>query len=207
MLGLFGKRKTTKEIVREQKRAVDKSIRGLERERMGLERQEKKLIMDMKNMAKKGQDKSVRIMAKDLVRIRKHQEKFLNMCAQLRAISLQMTEVSSTTMLAESMGKVTKSMAVLSQQVKLPALQKIMRDFAKQSDQMEMKQEMLTDAIDDAMEDEADEEEQDEIVGQVLDEIGINLGHSLVSAKVHPLPVEEQQQDNELEERLNNLKR
>eukprot|EP00474_Spongospora_subterranea_P000922 CRZ01380.1 hypothetical protein [Spongospora subterranea] len=136
-------------------------------------------------------------MAKDLVRIRKHQEKFLNMCAQLRAISLQMTEVSSTTMLAESMGKVTKSMAVLSQQVKLPALQKIMRDFAKQSDQMEMKQEMLTDAIDDAMEDEADEEEQDEIVGQVLDEIGINLGHSLVSAKVHPLPVEEQQQDNE----------
>ena len=30
-------------------------------------------------------------MAKDLVRIKKHQEKFLNMQAQLRAISLQMT--------------------------------------------------------------------------------------------------------------------
>jgi len=30
-------------------------------------------------------------MAKDLVRIRKHQEKFVNLTAQLRAISLQMT--------------------------------------------------------------------------------------------------------------------
>lgn len=41
--------------------------------------------------AKAGQMKSVRIMAKDLVRIRKHQEKFINLTAQLRAISLQMT--------------------------------------------------------------------------------------------------------------------
>lgn len=44
------------EIVREQKRMVDKAIRGLERERQGMERQEKKLIMEMKTMAKKGQD-------------------------------------------------------------------------------------------------------------------------------------------------------
>ncbi|XXQ32730.1 Charged multivesicular body protein 2a [Plasmodiophora brassicae] len=206
MMGLFAKRKTTKEIVREQKRMVDKAIRGLERERQGMERQEKKLIMEMKTMAKKGQDSSVRIMAKDLVRIRKHQEKFLNMCAQLRAISLQMTEVSSTAMLAESMSKVTKSMGVLSQQIKLPALQKIMIEFAKQSEQMEMKQEMLTDAVDDAMQNEEDEEEQDAIVGQVLDEIGINLGQQLVSAH-RAAPQEEVQQDNELENRLNNLKK
>ena len=34
--------------------------------------------------------KSVRVMAKDLVRIRKHQQKFVNLTAQLRALSLQM---------------------------------------------------------------------------------------------------------------------
>lgn len=183
---------------------VDKSIRGLERERTQMERQEKKLIMDMKACAKKGQDSSVKIMAKDLVRIRKHQEKLLNMCAQLRGISLQMTEVASTATLAQSMGQVTRSMTILSQQIKLPALQKIMMEFAKQSDQMEMKQEMLTDAVDDAMNNEADEEEEDAIVGQVLDEIGIGIGQKLADAP--KMQATEAEQDRELESRLNNLK-
>lgn len=70
---------------------VERSVRGLERDRASLERDEKKLILDIKKQAKAGQMKSVKIMAKDLVRIRKHQEKFVNLTAQLRAISLQMT--------------------------------------------------------------------------------------------------------------------
>jgi hypothetical protein len=47
-------------------------------------------------------------MAKDLVRIRKHQEKFVGLCAQLRAISLQMTTMASVTALTDSMKKVTR---------------------------------------------------------------------------------------------------
>jgi hypothetical protein len=46
--------------------------------------------------------------AKDLVRIRKHQEKFVNLNAQLRAIGLQMTSMASTQALAESMKKATR---------------------------------------------------------------------------------------------------
>lgn len=79
------------EIVREQKRALNRSIRSLERESRKLEAEEAKLIMQIKKSAEKGQMKSINIMAKDLVRMRKHREKFASLKAQLRAISLNLT--------------------------------------------------------------------------------------------------------------------
>ena len=43
------------EILRENKRQLDKAIRELDRERMGLQTQEKKLIAEIKKTAKQGQ--------------------------------------------------------------------------------------------------------------------------------------------------------
>jgi hypothetical protein len=42
----------------------------------------------------------------------------------------------------------------------LPQIQRILQEFEKQSEIMDMKEEMMNDAIDDAMEDEGDEEER-----------------------------------------------
>lgn len=43
------------EMLREQKRALDKAIRELDRERMSIQQQEKKIVVDIKKMAKEGQ--------------------------------------------------------------------------------------------------------------------------------------------------------
>lgn len=43
------------ELLRENKRMLDKSIREIERERQGLQAQEKKLIAEIKKTAKQGQ--------------------------------------------------------------------------------------------------------------------------------------------------------
>lgn len=43
------------EILRENKRMLDRSIREIERERQGLQNQEKRLIMEIKKTAKQGQ--------------------------------------------------------------------------------------------------------------------------------------------------------
>ena len=66
-------------------------------------------------------------------------------------------------------------MTQLNKKFNLPEIQKIMMEFEKQSEMMDMKEEMMNDAIDDAMEDADDEDETDEIVNKVLEEIGINL--------------------------------
>lgn len=47
-----------------------------------------------------------------------------------------------------------------SRQLNLPQIQKILQEFEKQSEIMDMKEEIMNDAIDDAMEDEGDEEER-----------------------------------------------
>uniref|UniRef100_A0A3Q2YKA9 Charged multivesicular body protein 2A n=1 Tax=Hippocampus comes TaxID=109280 RepID=A0A3Q2YKA9_HIPCM len=116
---LFGKRKTPEEMLRQNQRALNRAMRDLDRERTKLEQQEKKIIADIKKMAKQGQ------------------------------------------------------------MLKLPQIQKIMMEFERQSEIMDMKEEMMNDAIDDALGDEDDEDESDAIVSQVLDELGLNLSDEL----------------------------
>ena len=80
-------------------------------------------------------------------------------------------------------------------------MQRIMMEFERQSEIMEMKEETIGDtstfkslrfwliavthmlvlaAVDDMMDDEDEEEETENIINQVLDEIGINLNSELV---------------------------
>jgi charged multivesicular body protein 2A len=90
----FGKKKTLKEQLRENKREINRAIRELDRERTNLQNQEKKLIIEIKKMAKEGQIASVKIMAKDLVRTRQHITKFYTMRSQLQAVSLRLEVLS-----------------------------------------------------------------------------------------------------------------
>ena len=52
---LFGKKKTPDEMLRQNQRALNKAMRDLDRERAKMEQQEKKVIADIKKMAKQGQ--------------------------------------------------------------------------------------------------------------------------------------------------------
>ena len=52
---LFGRKKTPEEMLRENQRVLNKAMRELDRERAKMEQQEKKIIADIKKMAKMGQ--------------------------------------------------------------------------------------------------------------------------------------------------------
>ena len=52
---LFGKRVTPEEMLRKNQRALNKAMRDLDRERARMDQQEKKIIADIKKMAKEGQ--------------------------------------------------------------------------------------------------------------------------------------------------------
>lgn len=52
---LFGRKKTPAEMLRQNQRALNKAMRELDRERSRLEIQEKKIIADIKKMAKMNQ--------------------------------------------------------------------------------------------------------------------------------------------------------
>ncbi|KAF6151133.1 hypothetical protein GIB67_002385 [Kingdonia uniflora] len=192
------------ELLRENKRMLDKSIREIERERQSLQTQEKKLIMEIKKSAKQGQMGAVKVMAKDLIRTRHQVEKFYKLKSQLQGVALRIqpfslwivllfnTEVGvtlaflqtlkSTQAMGEAMKGVTKAMGQMNRQMNLPSLQKIMQEFERQNEKMEMVSEVMGDAIDDALEGDEEEEETEDLVSQVLDEIGIDINQELVNA-------------------------
>jgi len=218
---LFGRKLTPDEMLRKNQRALTKAMRELDRERVKMEQQEKKLIADIKKMAKQGQMDAVKIMAKDLVRTRKSIKKFMLMKANIQAVSLKIQTLKSQNAMAQAMKGVTKAMMSMNRQMKLPEIQKIMQEFEKQSEIMDMKEEMMNDVMDDAMGDDDEEEETDAIVTQVLDELGLQLTDQLTAVpiagatvaapgakgKVPVAAAAEADADADLQARLDNLRR
>jgi len=221
---LFGKKKTPQEMPRQNQRALQKAMRELDRERAAMERQEKKIVADIKKLAKQGQMDAVKIMAKDIVRTRNYCKKFMLMKANIQAVSLKIQTLKSQDAMAQAMKGVTKAMGRMNNQMKLPQIQKIMMEFEKQSEIMDMKEEMMNDAMDEAMEEEGDEEESEALVSQVLDELGLDMagqmqdipgvggtiGTAAPGAKAPAAAAAAaggSQEDADLEARLDNLRR
>jgi len=215
---LFGKKKTPAEMLRENKRMLDKAIRELDREKSALQREETKLIAEIKKAAKQNQMDAVKIMAKSLVRNRHATTKMVHLKSQLQAVSIRLQTLKSTQAMGDAMRGATKAMGAMNKQMNLPALQKIMREFEMQNEKMEMSSEMMGDAIDDAFEGEEEEEESDELVGQIMDELGIGLANDLVSAPGKAVAQGAQASadanepmaeaiDDDLQARLNNLRK
>ncbi|GAA94938.1 hypothetical protein E5Q_01593 [Mixia osmundae IAM 14324] len=190
---LFGRAKTPAERMRQHQRSLQKAQRELDRERTKLEAQEKKLVADIRKNAKAGQMGSCKVMAKDLVRTRRYISKFYAMRTQLQAVSLRLQTMRSNQQMAEAMKGATRAMSGMSRNLNIPAMQRILMEFEKESSSMDMKEEMMSDAVDDVMEDdgETEEEEGDKILKEVLDEIGISVSQQLGEAPTSLGPVEQ----------------
>lgn len=210
---LFGKKKTPAEVLRENKRMLDKAIRELDRERMGLQNQDKKLVMDIKKAAKEGQMDAVKVMAKSLVRNRQSVTKLYNLKSQLQAVSLKLQTLKSTQAMADAMRGATKAMGMMNKKMNIPQMQKLLMEFERQNERMEMTSDMMNDAIDDSMGADNEEEETDDLVSQVLDEIGITTNQQLVAAPLGktaataPAQAEPEGIDEDLQARLDNLRK
>jgi len=131
---LFGKKKTVQEVLREHQRSLNRAIRDIDRERTGLQNQEKKITIEMKKLAKQGQMGAVKIMAKDLVRTRNNVTKFYKMRTELQAVSLRIQTIKSMDTMSQAMRGVTKAMMMMNSRMNLPAMQRIMMEFEKQSE-------------------------------------------------------------------------
>jgi charged multivesicular body protein 2A len=174
-----------------------------------MQSQEKKLLQDMRKMAKQNQMEAVKIMARDLVRTRAYVTKFYQMKAQMQAVSLRLQTMKSTATMTDCMKGVTKAMMGMNRQMNIPAMQRIMMEYEKQSEVMEMKQEIMNDTIDDVMDTEGSEDaEANEMVNQVLDELKLDFNQKIGAADSQLVgqPQGEEQND-DLQARLDKLRK
>ena len=115
----WGRKVPLKEVLRKNKREINKAVRELDRERANLEKQEQKLVADIKKYAKDGQMGPVKIMAKDLVRTRTYITKFIELRSHLNAVALKLQTVKSQEAMARAMKSVTEAMVRMNKTVNI----------------------------------------------------------------------------------------
>mmetsp|Transcript_9578 Transcript_9578/g.11115 ORF Transcript_9578/g.11115 Transcript_9578/m.11115 type:complete len:220 (+) Transcript_9578:123-782(+) len=185
----FKKKPTAKEAAKaakkETKREVRNSQRGMEREIRELEREEKKILMEIKQRAKqpgvKGMnDPALKSMAKNLVQIRNQKEKLYASKAQLSSVGMTATSMATQVAATAAIGSVSTAMGKINTAIDAKEMTKIMADFTRQNEVMEVRQEMMDDALTDAFDADEIEEEADQVTGQVLAELGIEMDKNFV---------------------------
>uniref|UniRef100_A0AAR2J3E6 Charged multivesicular body protein 2Ba n=1 Tax=Pygocentrus nattereri TaxID=42514 RepID=A0AAR2J3E6_PYGNA len=133
-----------------------KELRGTQRQitrdRAALEKQEKQMEMEIKKMAKTGNREACKILAKQLVQLRKQKNRTY---ATMQAVNKKMDPKKTL---------------------------QTMQDFQKENLKMEMTEDMINDTLDEIFDESGDEEECQDIVNQVLDEIGIEISGKMVKA-------------------------
>uniref|UniRef100_A0A0K0DZZ5 Vacuolar protein sorting-associated protein 2 n=1 Tax=Strongyloides stercoralis TaxID=6248 RepID=A0A0K0DZZ5_STRER len=179
MKNLFKKRESPSDVIRKNQRCLSKAIREIDKEKNLFQVKEKEIISEIKKMAKINQMSSIHVMARQLVRIRSYCKKLSIMKANIQAVSLQIATLKSQDSMATAMKGVAASIKKMNSQMNLPQIQKIMIDFEKESDIVNMKGDILNDVVDDTVGDVDESEESEGIVNKILDELGIQTRNEL----------------------------
>uniref|UniRef100_UPI00398EADFF charged multivesicular body protein 2b isoform X1 n=1 Tax=Pristiophorus japonicus TaxID=55135 RepID=UPI00398EADFF len=181
-MSLFGKKKTAEDIIKEQNRELRGTQRSIARDRAGLEKEEKQLEMEIKKMAKAGNKDACKILAKQLVQLRKQKTRTYAVSSKVTSMSTQSKLMNSQMKMAGAMATTTKTMQSMNKKMDPQKTLQTMQNFQKENMKMEMTEEMMNDTLDDIFDESGDEEESQDIVNQVLDEIGIEISGKMVNA-------------------------
>ena len=166
-----------KEQIKMQKRSVDRSRRALEREAKKLERERKKMLTQIKKLAEKGQTTGAKMLAKDIVRAKKQQQKLEQFVGQLNAVSLRIGSCMTLNELGDAMTNCASAMTLVSSKLDPKRLAQMAKEIAKQDEMLDMKSDMISEVLESL--DEGNEEEEEAIYNQVLQEAGVKLAEEM----------------------------
>ncbi|KAI1278790.1 Charged multivesicular body protein 2b [Halotydeus destructor] len=170
------------EQMRKQQQELRQAQRDIDRSKRDLERQEKTLEMEIKKAAKLGNKQVCAVYAKQLVQLRKQKARLSGAGSQIGAVGAQAKVMQANSKLANAMATTAKTMGQVNDQMKTEDVMKMMQDFDRENQKMNLKEELIDDALSSALDHSDDEEEQDAIIAQVLDEIGIDINAKLSRA-------------------------
>lgn len=181
MFNLFGKKPTVKEQQRENDRELRKAGRDIERERRKLEDEEKKLILEIRKNAASGNNDVAKILAKNLVQIRKQKSRTYSANSKITSINMQNKAMGSNIAMANAMQTTTKTMSSMNKVMRPDQIAGTVRDFSQANMRMEMTDEMINDTLDEMLGESGDEDEENAVVNKVLDEIGIEISGKMAN--------------------------
>lgn len=179
---MFGTKPSLKQQQRENERTLRKAGREMEQEKRKLEEAERRLQEDIRKKAAQGKKEECRILAKQLVAIRKQKSRTMALNSKITASSHQNKCLATNVALANVLRTTAGTMADMNSILKPEAISGTIRNFQKANMQMEMTDEMINDTLDELLDDSGDEIETNSVVNQVLDEIGIEISSLMPNA-------------------------
>nr|VDD04257.1 unnamed protein product [Brassica rapa] len=195
-MNIFKKKTTPKEALRTSKREMAVATRGIEREITSLQLEEKRLVAEIKKTAKTGNEvlgfscyihsffstAATKILARQLVRLRQQITNLQGSRAQIRGVTTHTQALYASTSISSGMKGATTAMVAMNKQMAPTKQAKVIKEFQKQSAQLDMTIEMMSEAIDETLDKDEAEEETEDLTNQVLDEIGVGVASQLSSA-------------------------
>eukprot|EP01147_Barroeca_monosierra_P007054 gene7054-7636_t len=169
----------TKQQLRTHKRELQNEERELQREINRLQREEQKLQQEIKAAARKGDQYTAKMLAKQLVQTRKARTRQYQVKGNISSIKSQTSTMQATSSMAKAMGTATKTMSAMNTQMDPQRIAKVMAQFEQENMKMEQGQEIMEDTLDRAFDDSDMEDETDGLVNQVLEEVGLDVSSSL----------------------------
>jgi len=182
MSSLFGKKKDLKEEMRDQNKVLRSAQRDIDRDKVQMEREKKRIELEIKKAAKEGNKQACTVLAKQLINMRKAENRQVQASSRIAGVKTQTQVMASNVKMAEAMKKTTDTMVSMNKLQDPMKTAQIMKEFQAQNMKMEMSDEMINDTLDGVLEGSDDEAEGDAIVNKVLDEIGIEMTGKLINA-------------------------
>jgi division protein CdvB (Snf7/Vps24/ESCRT-III family) len=172
---IFDKNATVKSQCREWNRNIRREIRKIERDVDGMTRSEKTTAAEIKKLAEKKEIGSVKILAKELVRLRRSRDRMLLTKTQLNSVSNQLTQQMAVAKLGSTFQQSTELMSMMNQLVNVPEITETMHQMSREMQNMGVIEAVMSDAMDEALGDTVETEEQTELeVNKLLEELAID---------------------------------
>jgi len=162
---------TPEEKVRAWQQRLKAESRHLDREIRQLDQAQAKARQSLKQLAAKGDVKSARILAKEVVRSNKQKQRLFVSKARLGSIGVQLSNQMSMMKVTGSLQKSTEIMKLSNSLVKLPQISAVMREMSMEMMKAGIMEEMMDETLEAIDDDEELEEEADEEVDKVLFEL------------------------------------
>ncbi|KAL9554284.1 hypothetical protein PS6_003505 [Mucor atramentarius] len=197
----FGK-KTPDELVKKWRQEIRGQQRGIDRQIRAIDAEEAKVKKSIKQVAKKGDVKNCKMLAKELIRSQRHKNRLYTSKAQMNSIIMQLEHQLATLKVAGSLQKSGEVMKLVNQLARLPEISQTMQQMSMEMTKAGIMEEMIGDTMDmmddDDIEEAADEEVNDvlfQITDGMLGEAG-SVGPALESK---PMVAEEEEEEDEEE--------
>ncbi|EJU06049.1 Snf7-domain-containing protein [Dacryopinax primogenitus] len=162
---------TPEERVRAWQQKLKSEGRQLDREIRQLDQAQGKARQSLKQLAQKGDVKSARILAKEVVRSNKQKERLYVSKARLGSIGTQLSNQLAMVKVTGSLHKSTEIMKLSNQLVRLPQISQSMREMSMEMMKAGIMEEMLDETLEAVDDGEELEEEADQEVEKVLFEL------------------------------------